>query len=82
MVFISISKEYLRRIFKHHTGYPPLAYLTNRRMEYAKELLKNVKTGLMIKEIAEMAGYNDPYYFSRLFRKLFGKSPRAWINRS
>jgi AraC-like DNA-binding protein len=36
-------------------------------------------SSITIKEIATLAGFDDPYYFSRVFRKVTGKSPSAWM---
>ncbi len=78
---LPVSKEYLRRKFKVHTGRPPLEYLVVKRLEYAAKLMETGKGSLRIKDIARMSGYKDPYYFSRVFRKTYGQSPRQWVNR-
>lgn len=75
MAELPVSKEYLRRIFKKHTGLPPLEYLIHKRLEYAAKLLETSGDNLRIKDIAGMSGFEDTYYFSRIFRKKYGKSP-------
>lgn len=79
MESLGVSKDYLRRLFKKHTGLPPLEYLTAKRIEYAKMLMEGNHNSLKIKDIAEMSGFESPYYFSRVFRNSTGKSPKQWI---
>lgn len=62
--------------FKEYTGYTPLQYITKVRLGKAKELLhSNVYN---ISEIAELCGYDNPLYFSRIFKKHYGKPPREY----
>lgn len=77
---IPLSTFYLKRLFKKETGESPLEYLTAKRIEYSKQLLgAKYETTMSIKEIASLAGYDDPYYFSRVFKKVTGKSPSDWV---
>jgi AraC-like DNA-binding protein len=62
-----ITAEHLIRTFKKHTGETPLQYIINKRLESAKTLLK-IKPALDVKQIAEMVGYENPNYFSRIFK--------------
>ena len=64
---------YLSRLFKSETGENFSSFLTRIRMEKAKELLSS--DSFLIKEIAEMAGYENPYYFTKAFKKYFACSP-------
>jgi AraC-like DNA-binding protein len=74
------SGEYLRKLFRKEIGETPLAYLSERRIEYAKQLLKNrYSNKITIKQIALLTGFGDPYYFSRVFKKMTGKSPTEWV---
>lgn len=70
---VSISPQYFSKIFKDELGYNFIDYLTHVRMQVAKEMLKEGKSS--IKEISFLIGYNDPNYFSRLFKKVEGISP-------
>ena len=71
--------DYFRRRFKRETGMTPVAYLTDLRVQYAKKLLRQQRvSGLTTREIAQMAGFPDPYYFSRVFRKAVGISPSRY----
>ena len=62
--------------FKHYMGSSPIRHLTESRMKYALKLLGN--TQLPVKEIAQKCGYNDQLYFSNIFRRHYGKSPREY----
>jgi two-component system response regulator YesN len=74
---ISISPQYLSKIFKDEVGINFIDYLTTVRIEEAKKMLK--QENLSIKEICFTIGYNDPNYFSRLFKKIVGVSPTEYI---
>ena len=74
------SLNHFRKLFKSETGIPPIEFLNHRRIEYAKELITQSKIPLTVKEIALNCGYNDAYYFSRLFKKMEGLSPKEYIN--
>ena len=62
--------------FKARFGLTPGAEITRLRLERARELLKN--TRLPIREVAAASGYDDEFYFSRLFHRRFQISPRAF----
>lgn len=68
-----LSPVYISKIFKEVMGDSPINYLIQIRLSKAKELLENSK--LSIKNIAKMVGYDDPYYFSKLYKKYYGISP-------
>ena len=53
-----------------------MEYLTKVRMEAARELL--LKTDLRTSEIGYQVGYKDPHYFSYLFKKIHGITPKAF----
>lgn len=68
--------DYLRKLFKKEMGMSPLEYMTNLRMKTAEKLLTAMWTNeYTISEIAQMCGYEDALYFSRVFKKYFGCSP-------
>jgi AraC-like DNA-binding protein len=67
------SAGYFHRRFKEHTGLPPTAYLLRLRVQRAAHLLAH--TAWPVAEIARQVGFEDPYYFSRVFRKLMGHAP-------
>ncbi|MCE9506834.1 MAG: AraC family transcriptional regulator [Alphaproteobacteria bacterium] len=62
------------RVFKQQTGVTPMRWLNERRMQAARQFLSG--TSKTVAEIAEELGYRDPFYFSRVFRRHFGQSPR------
>lgn len=64
---------YLSRLFKAQTGENFIDCLTRVRMEKAKELLD--RKHLKVKEVSEAVGYNNPYYFTKSFKKFYGYSP-------
>lgn len=72
----NLSKYYFATRYKALTGYPPLKHFTHMKMEYACQLLDG--SDLPIRAVAEAVGYSDPLYFSRLFRKTLGQSPRGY----
>lgn len=68
-----LSPVYISKIFKEETGDSPINYLIRKRLEKAKELLE--VEGLPVKIAAKSVGYDDAYYFSKLFKKYYGISP-------
>jgi AraC-like DNA-binding protein len=70
-----MHKPRLCREFKKSTGLTISEYLTQLRVESSKRLLQ---TGLRISVIAELVGFDDPYYFSRVFKKITGISPKEY----
>jgi len=75
--FCGISSCYLSRLFSEHLNISFIDYLTSVRLKVAEELL--LENRLSIKEIACTVGYQDPNYFSRIFRKQKGFSPSAYL---
>lgn len=76
--YLHISPTYFSFIFKKETKSTFVNYLTQVRMEAAKELLRT--TDLKSFEIAEKVGYGDPNYFSYSFKKKYGMSPSEYRN--
>ncbi len=75
-----LSKDYIRRQFIKEKGISPLQFLNNTRINCAQKLLlsRNINN-LKIYEIAERCGFNDQLYFSRVFKKIVGVSPKEYI---
>ncbi len=73
---VFVSPYYLSKLFKDITGSNYIEYITNKRVNAAKKLLKN--ESLSIKEICAKVGYGDPNYFSRLFKKVEGVTPTEY----
>jgi AraC family transcriptional regulator, arabinose operon regulatory protein len=78
---IPLSKDYLRVLFKKDTGMSPHDYLTEKRINFAENLFRHTYSDdITIKFIAVQVGFDDPYYFSRIFKKHTGMNPTQWIN--
>lgn len=73
-----ISQAYLSRLFRKYDTMSFSQRMTLFRIEKAKELLTNNRN-LFIKDVASMVGYEDQFYFSRIFRSLTGVSPTEYI---
>lgn len=71
-----LSAAYFSTVFKKETGKSFSEYLTDLRVERAKELLGD--RDVRIYEICEIVGYPDPNYFSKIFRKAVGMSPEKY----
>ena len=65
-----------RKAFKKFTGESPNQYLLKLRLNKAKELLTS--TTLHVNEVAEQTGFDCVFYFSKLFKKKNGKSPKFY----
>ncbi len=73
---VNISPNHFSTIFSQEMGITFVEYLTKVRMEAAKELL--LKTDLRASEIGYQVGYKDPHYFSYIFKKTHGITPKAF----
>lgn len=71
-----MSAQYISQLFKSEIGVNFLAYLTNIRMERAKNLL--LSTPLSIAEVSEQAGYGDYRVFTKAFKKSEGITPSQY----
>lgn len=75
---LQITQSYLSTIFKKEIGVNFITYITRYRIEKAKDLLMH--TNMRIYEIADAVGFYSPYYFSKIFKKLTGKSCKMFKN--
>lgn len=73
---IGISPQYLSKLFKEKYGSNFIDYITKKRVEYAGRLL--ARSSANIKEISKAAGYGDPNYFCKLFKKVTGLTPKQY----
>ena len=71
-----LSAQYISQLFKNEIGVGFLAYLTNIRMERAKQLL--LSTSLSIAEVSEQSGYSDYRVFTKVFKKSEGITPSQY----
>lgn len=72
---LSLNRHYLTRLFKEKKGMSLQHYIIDTRMKHALELLR---AGYSVSEAANMVGYGDPFTFSRMFKKKYGKSPNYY----
>ena len=68
-----MSKSSFYRAFTDEYGITPVQLILEERIKYAKSMLSDEE--ISIKEIAFASGFNDPNYFSRMFKKMEGESP-------
>lgn len=73
---LGMNEDYLSRVFNQELGISPWDYLNRYRISQAKELLH--LTPDSIGQIGRRVGFSDPAYFSRVFRRIAGKSPSAY----
>lgn len=74
----NVSPGYFSSLFKKETGYSLTEYVLNKRVEYAKHLLRT--TNLQIGTIALNCGILDFHYFCRIFKRATGKTPTEYRN--
>ena len=70
---IGLTPNYISQIFKKETGLTITKYITETRINAAKELLKD--SNFKVFEVAEMVGFDNSYYFSTVFKKVTGIHP-------
>jgi signal transduction histidine kinase/AraC-like DNA-binding protein len=75
---VGISEDYLSRLFHRELGISPWDYLNRYRILKARMLLAT--TSHSIGAIARQVGFKDPAYFSRVFRKVVGMSPKELLD--
>ena len=72
-----VSPYHFARLFKNSTGLPPHQYVIARRVERAKELLRD-RERLPLAEVAAEVGFADQSHFTRHFKRLVGVTPRRF----
>lgn len=73
---VYLNPQYMVRLFKKKEGISILEYITNTRIKMASDLLR--KTDYSIYQVAGLTGYSNYSYFSRVFKKIIGKSPQEY----
>ncbi len=73
-----MTPQYFSTIFKQSTGQNFIEWLSEFRIKKAKEYLD--EPGAVIKEVCFKVGYNDPNYFSRIFKKISGVTPKEYMS--
>ena len=74
-----LSERQLRRRIKELTGLSPVEFIRQIRLLQAKELLSKQAFN-SVAEISVAVGFNNPHYFSRLFKNMFGQSPAEFVH--
>lgn len=74
--YANYSPNHLGKRFKDITGYPPMRYLNNVRIEQAKHLLQS--TNYPVSRIMTQTGFTNAAYFSKSFKKMMGYSPQKF----
>ena len=73
---VGLAPAYLSFVFKRETGENLIKFITDYRMEKAKELLDGGQQKVV--QVARMCGYENPSYFNRLFKNAFGVTPKQY----
>ena len=77
---VNVNASYLSTLFKKEVGVPLTEYVNRNRIEYSKTLLSG--TDLAIKTIAIYSGIPDIQYFTRMFKRITGMTPKAYRTQS
>lgn len=73
---VYLNPQYMVRLFRKQEGISILEYITNVRIRMATKLLR--ETDYSIQQVADLAGYSNYSYFSRVYKKITGKSPQEY----
>lgn len=76
--YLNLNVNYFCSLFKHSLGCQPSKYIINYKINKACEILRTVKPP--INQVANMVGFSDPLYFSRVFTKIKGIPPSRFID--
>ncbi|OOC58640.1 response regulator [Paenibacillus ihbetae] len=74
---VYLTPSYLSKLFKTETGETITDYIISERIALAKRLLKEDR-GLKTYKVGERVGYSDPAYFTKVFKKMTGKTPKEY----
>ncbi len=74
--YVGFSNSHFSTIFQQKTGYSPLNYLSHLKIQHACHYLDF--SDMKINQISMMIGFDDPFYFSRIFSKIMGVSPSGY----
>ena len=75
---LDVNPSYLSTVFKKETGQTLTEYVTGKRIDHAIFLLNS--TNMQIQTIAQYCGIPDVCYFTKIFKKIIGKSPTEYKN--
>jgi len=71
-----VSPSHFSTLFRRETGHSPIDFLIRQKIQHAARLLATTQEPIV--SVSESVGYEDPFYFSRSFRKIMGCSPRTY----
>lgn len=74
---LGYNRAYLSRLFKRHTSFSPITFLTKLRVDHGRRLLRE-RPELTIEQIASSVGFQDALYFSKQFRRWYDQSPSEY----
>lgn len=77
---VNLSPSHFSVVFSRETGETFIGYLTNKRIEKAREYLRS--SSMRTSEISDRIGYENPHYFSTVFKKVTGFSPTEYRNQN
>ncbi len=72
------NEKYISTLFKTEFGISPSKYISELRLKMAKTLMRN-SPDILTKDVAEMVGFSDAFYFSRVFKSHEGMSPSQFL---
>lgn len=73
---VYLNPQYMVRLFRKQEGISILEYITNTRIELASKMLR--ETNDSINQVAGLVGYSNYSYFSRVYKKIVGKTPQEY----
>ncbi|HBC87661.1 MAG TPA: hypothetical protein DCZ94_11950 [Lentisphaeria bacterium] len=76
---LNCSEGHFYRLFKKRIGMTPVSYISKVRIQNAAQWL--MRSDLKLSQISNLVGYHDQFYFSRIFKKITGTSPKAYRDR-
>ena len=76
--FCKLSNSYFSHTFRQRMGVSPMRFLNNLRIEKAKDFL--MTNSMPVATAAQLAGFEDPLYFSRVFKKYTGIAPNEFYH--
>ena len=78
--YCNVSPSQMIRYFKDAFGKTPIQYINEYKVNRAREMIQTTQE-IAIKNVCDALGFDDPHYFSRIFSKITGESPRAYKDR-
>lgn len=76
-----VNKSYISKLMKQEIGKSFIEYLTDVRLDKAKEILENHDSRVTMYDVSIRVGYTSQHYFSRVFKNVYGISPLEYRNR-